>query len=87
MQFSVSGVSGVIKDMAASLRNIFNVLVRPLWVNPSTARVRVDVEAGTLTTVSTVTSVSQVGAFDAKQGILTSLDRTNWAENVRRCIT
>jgi hypothetical protein len=87
MQFSVTGVSGVIKDIALSLRNIFNALVRPLWVEPSTARVRVSVEAGTLTTVSTVTTVNQIGGYDAKQGILTSLDRTNWAENVRRCIT
>ena len=83
MQFSVSGVSGVIKDMATSLRNIFNVLVRPLWVNPSNARVRVDVE--NLANV-TLTNLSQMAGYDLKQTLFTSTDRTTWAENVRRII-
>lgn len=85
-----------INDVYLALKLIANLLSRPIWLEPSTARLKTTVEGGTLPTVTTVTtvatvtavtSITQLGGFDAKQGLLNSTDRNLWSNSVRRAIT
>lgn len=73
-------------DVNATLRYIANLLARPIYVEPGSARMKVTVDAGTLptvTTVGTVTSVAQIDGFDGKDTMLNSLDRNLWYNSVR----
>jgi hypothetical protein len=85
-----------LQDIQASLRNAVNAIVRPMWLNPITGAARVEVQSGTVTTVSTVTTVttcsavtslSQLGGFAIKDVHIDQLMRTNWGQNVRGRIT
>jgi hypothetical protein len=77
----------VIEDIHSALQNILKALLRPLWVDPASSNVRTMISSGTVTTVTTVTNISQLGGFDNKQVTLNLLDRSNWYNSVRRCIT
>ncbi len=78
-------------DIFLALKAIFNAIVRPLWVDPTTGKINVNtvasITAGTINTVSTVTSMTQMAGFDLKQSLLTSQDRNAWGATVRNRIS
>jgi hypothetical protein len=49
-----------LQDIQASLKNAVNAIVRPMWLNPISGAARVEIQSGTVTTVSTVSSVTTV---------------------------
>lgn len=77
-----------IEDIAASLKYIGNLLARPIYLETSTARLKVTVDAGTIGTVSSVTTVQTISnlgsqVFPVKDTMLNSLDRNLWYNSVR----
>ena len=80
-----------IGDVYLALKSILNVIARPIWVDSSSNIKGVT----TVTTVTTVAEVMRVNSFGSattnQQSTLYlsaySWERTNWANNVRRCIT
>lgn len=79
-------------DLCEAVKNLFRIMARPLWVDPTTSRVKGDVtvSSGTVTTVTTVTActtLNQLGGMDAKQTLLYSQDRSTWSNSVRSRIT
>lgn len=83
--------SGALKvsldDVNATLKYIANLLARPIGSEPGTGRTRVTIDAGTLPTVSTVTSVSQLQGWPVKDTLLNATDRNLWYNSVRNRIT
>ena len=84
----------ILSDILVSLKAILNNIARPLWVDPNTSRVKTDTTIAAnqdirnvTGTLSTVTTLSQLAGFDAKQTLLYNTSRTAWAVNVRRNIT
>lgn len=80
-------ITAMFEQFNASVHRLLMAISRPIWLEPGAARLKVNVETGSLSTVSTVTSVTQIAGFDAKQTMLNSLERNLWANAVRRCIT
>jgi hypothetical protein len=91
-----------IKDVFAALKQILNVLTRPLWMNETTGAIRQidNIAAGaitasiaasqtlaTVTTVSTVTTLTQIGGIAAYDSLLIIPMRQNWQLSVRNKIT
>jgi len=80
-----------IKDINVALKSILNAIMRPIWLDPATGKINVNtvasITAGTITTVGTVTSMSQMSGFDLKQSLLTSQDRSAWAGTIRNRIS
>ena len=74
----------IIEDIHTALQNILKTLLRPMWVDPASSNVMTTISSGTITRV---TNISQIAGFDNKQVTLNLLDRTNWYNSVRRCIT
>lgn len=89
--------SQTLADIAASLKNILNALVRPIFIDAASGRPNINniTTLSTVTTVSTVTGVTTVtnltnmGTATYPAGPLTavSLERTNWAHCVRARIS
>jgi hypothetical protein len=80
-------IKASIESLSENLTYLMNVLARPIMMNPSTGRMRVDIEtnSGTLN-VSTLTTMSQVAGHDAKYTLLDSTQRANWQMTVRNRI-
>jgi hypothetical protein len=77
-----------VSDVAESIKQIGRHLVRAIWLEPSTGRVRATVDTvTTVTTCATCTTLSQVAGYDAKQGLTNAIERVNWGINVRARIT
>lgn len=78
-------------DMVTALKNIFNVLSYPAWLDRSLNRLRgtVIVESGTVTTVTTCTTVTGITNLDSYQAKLPVINQNldAWANVVRRNIT
>ena len=80
-------------DLNIFLRSIWNLLSRPIFVEPGSGRIRATIEAGTLptvttvTTVSTVTSMTQFGGHPIKDTQLKHVQDTAWALCVRARVT
>jgi len=75
-----------IDDLYAALKAIFNALVRPLWIDPTTSRMKADVviSSGTVTTVTTTTTLTNLGTANV---IGMYIDRTAWGQTIRPRIT
>ena len=80
-----------ITEVFAALKQIFNILSRPLWMNPTNGRVRVDIEnsASIATTISsgTVTTLTQIGGIVAFDSLMMMPMKETWALCVRRNIS
>jgi hypothetical protein len=85
MMTAQGGGGGSIRDIYTALKSIINYMARPIWLDSSNGRVRADV--ATCTTVTGVTSLSQVALHDARGTLLAGVDRASWALNVRGRIT
>lgn len=79
--------SASLKDIMVSVLSYLKSISRPIWLDMSDNTLRVKATTcstvTTVTTVTTVSSVNQLAGFDAKQTIMYSVDRTNWAQNTR----
>lgn len=80
-----------VADLAAVLRNLMAILADPMWLDPATSRVRVALESAAVTmtgvtTVATVTSLSQIAGFSAKDTALNALEDVTWANAIRSLI-
>jgi len=87
-------IRGFLHDVAQVLKRPLDIMSRSLSLaaDPTSGRLRTltDINSGTLTTVSTVTtctSLNQLAGYDARQTMLYSLERHNWNLNVRSRIT
>ena len=76
-----------ISDFAVALKNIINLLQRPLWINPTTGNIRLVETLTTVTTVSTVTTLTQVGGVAAIDAMINAPLEISWQMNVRNRIT
>ncbi|MBI4644260.1 MAG: hypothetical protein HY790_14865 [Deltaproteobacteria bacterium] len=78
-----------IGDIYVALKYFINQAVRPGWLNPGANALRVTQvsSTGAVDTLNTVTSLTRLDGFDAKETILNSLDRSLWYQGPRRCIT
>ncbi len=82
-------------DVAAALWAILEALTRPISQDPGTGRTRVSVDnapavtvsSGTVTTVSTVTSMTQLQGANAWDVLGKPLDRNLWNNSVRMRIS
>jgi hypothetical protein len=81
-----------VSDLAASVRQIVNLLQRPMWANPSTGAVRLVDVVTSVVNLQQLQYVSGVAAPVA--GLTLAYDalvinpmRTTWALNVRSRIT
>ncbi len=82
-------------DVAAALWAILEALTRPISQDPGTGRTRVTVDntaavtvsSGTVTTVSTVTNMSQLNTGNAWDVLCKPLDRNLWNNSVRQRIS
>lgn len=83
-------------DLNIFLRSIWNLLTRPIFVEPGSGRIRATIEAGTLpavttvttvTTVSAVTSMTQFGGHPIKDTQLKHAQDSAWALCVRARVT
>lgn len=81
-----------VDKVSIQLQKILQFIQRNTYIDPSTGQIRVLIGnasvavTGTLTgvtTVSTVTTMSQLAGFDAKQSLLYAQERSAWALNVR----
>ena len=93
---SVTTTNTAITDILVALKNIFNAIARPMWVDPTTADVKVKLTSGTVTTVTTVTAVTTVTTLTTATTLTNLgtanvtgiyLDRNTWANWVRPRIT
>jgi hypothetical protein len=75
-----------ITEISEMIRRIYNILLRPTYVEPATSRVKVTLESASVT-MSAVTSVTQLAGFDAKQGTINTLDKNLWYNSVRNRIS
>jgi len=75
-----------IDNIYAALKQIINALLRPLWIDPTTSRMKADVviSSGTVTTVSTVTTVANLGTANVSGRYI---DNMAWGQNIRNRIT
>jgi hypothetical protein len=82
-------------DLAAALYAILEAITRPISQEPGTGRTRVTVDnspavtvsSGTVTTVSTVTSLTQLQSGNAWDVLCKPLDRNLWNNSVRMRIS
>lgn len=85
-------IIGQLKELIYAVRQIID---QP-WVDPATGRLRILLDAiagsltlgtvSTVTTCSTVTNMSQIGAVPANSLVQDAMDAV-WYESVRRCIS
>jgi len=81
-----------VSDLAAALYTILEALTRPISQEPGTGRIRVSLEAAGVTmtgvtTVSTVTSITQLQGANAWDVLCKPLDRNLWSNSVRMRIS
>jgi hypothetical protein len=74
-----------VKDVVPALKILIQALANPAWVDKSANQMRAQV-TGSLTTVTTVTGITNLGGYPAQQGIIDQ-NRTAWAAVVRSRIT
>lgn len=78
-----------IQAVSSQVQKIIQFLQRNTTIDPSTGQLRVLIGnasiavTGSLTAVTTVTTLNQLAGFDAKQTLLYASDRSAWALNVR----
>jgi hypothetical protein len=78
----------MIQSIYVALRNIFNAIANPSWVDKSANNVRTAILSGTVTTVTTVTTVSTVSDITSLGGLparatMFQLGNLAWAQTVR----
>jgi hypothetical protein len=89
-----------LEDISAALIELLTIQTNPLWLDPTTARLRVTVDniaaaltlatittVGTVTTVSTVTNMQQLAGFDVKQSLLYDAALMSHSNTVLRNMT
>lgn len=81
-----------VSDLAAAIYTILEALTRPISQEPGTGRLRVSIEAASttlsaVTTVSTVTSMTQLQSGNAWDVLCKPLDRNLWNNSVRMRIS
>ena len=81
-----------VSDLAAAIYTILEALTRPISQDPGTGRLRVSLEAAAVTmtgvtTVSTVTSMTQLQGGNAWDVLCKPLDRNLWNNSVRMRIS
>ncbi len=81
-----------VSDLAAAIYTILEALTRPISQDPGTGRLRVSLEAAAVTmtgvtTVSTVTSMTQLQGGNAWDVLGKPLDRNLWNNSVRMRIS
>lgn len=74
-----------LRDMSVAMQRLLEVVANPLSVDPATSRMRVSIEAGSITTVSTLSNMAQVGGINANQFIFDTADIA-WATSIRERI-
>lgn len=82
-------------ELFVQMKDALNRLARPIFVDMTNSRARVQVDAfnatlGTVTTVTTVTTLtnqSQIGGQDAKHAYLNTVDRSAYFAGPRSRIT
>ncbi len=81
-----------VSDLAAAIYTILEAITRPISQEPGTGRMRVSLEAAAVTmagvtTVSTVTSMTQLQGGNAWDVLCKPLDRNLWNNSVRMRIS
>lgn len=74
-------------QLLESIKLLFRVIANPPWVDKSANQVRAQITgslttAGTVSTVATVTGITNFGGYPAQQGIIDQ-NRASWAVLVR----
>ncbi len=79
----------ILQNIAESLKELVRLLMRPIWIQPDTGRLKVVVEAAAITvpTVTTVTNLNQMAGLDIRQSLFMATDRINFGNNIRARIT
>ena len=93
-------VQALLADLSVALKKVLNGIESPVFIEPTTARVMVTLDAikvglvlstvttvGTLTTVGTVTNQTNWGGLDIKQIQAFEQESQSWALCVRRGIS
>jgi hypothetical protein len=75
----------IIQDIADKIKTILNIIARPSWVNQSNGQVEVSTVT-TVTGVSNITNMESIGSNSA-DGVIPSIERTNWGINIRSKIS
>lgn len=85
-----------ISDLAVALWAILEALTRPIFIDPSTGRLRVSIDGagaqgavslGNIATVTTVSSMTQLQGGNAGDILCKPLDRNLWNNSVRMRIS
>lgn len=81
-----------VSDLAAAIYTILEAITRPISQEPGTGRLRVSLESAAVTmtgvtTVSTVTSMTQLQGGNAWDVLCKPLDRNLWNNSVRMRIS
>ena len=83
-----------LSDLNATLYAILEALTRPISQEPGTGRQRILLDAitgsltlATVTTVGTVTTMTQLGGFPVLDVLLKPTDRNLWSNSVRQRIS
>jgi hypothetical protein len=69
---------------------IYRALTRPIWYSVTSNALNVAPVSGTITTVATVTTLTnqaQVGGVDAKTAYVDQIMRANWNNGIRRGVS
>lgn len=82
--------SAVPVELDERLAMLERAIMRPIWFDPATGTLRFQAVSGTITAVSTVSSVTNqvnIGSVDAKTGFVDELAMLQWNNSIRRCIS
>lgn len=76
-------------SLTARVLQMLSALANPLWIEPSTSRMRVVLDGGgaqALGSVGTVTNQTNIGGLPAS-GLVHDQMHATWAASVRRCVS
>lgn len=83
MGMDTSNKSLTIKDIPRYLAQILSAIVRPIFCDPVNNAIRSVLVSGTVTTVSIVTTLNQLGGVAIRDALLVQTERNTWANSVR----
>lgn len=77
------------KDLMIAIKNLLIAIANPSYVDKSVNAIRNQVQSGTITTVSTVSALTNVSQIDSIQGRLLMMNSNvnAWANSQRRTIS
>lgn len=86
MDIDLVGLWTELKTLGERVMLLTRAVAQPIWYDLTANALRATITSGTVTTVSTLSNISQVGGVDAKTGYADLIMRANWSEGIRRRI-